>query len=192
MAIKAGDLPLVSGAPTWLASRAWSYVPFLLVTFYLVLAISRLRRTTTPELPMHPKTTEEPPREETTIRAAGRASRFDILPEQVSRDYLSLKLADCTDIQEARFLRQYMGKWIDLELQLFGLTGGEDTIRAQLYPVDADKPPYAHSPIFVYFDDKWEDHLQHLKMGDMLKFRAKIAPKSRGVPTFRDAEPISA
>lgn len=41
MAFKASDAPLVSGAPTWLAANWWNYVPLVLVTFYLGVALYR-------------------------------------------------------------------------------------------------------------------------------------------------------
>lgn len=44
MAIKAGDMPLFSAAPLWLASHVWSYVPAVLVTFYVGIAFYRLVR----------------------------------------------------------------------------------------------------------------------------------------------------
>lgn len=41
MAIKAGEIPLMAGAPPWLASPSWGYVPLILITFYLGVAIYR-------------------------------------------------------------------------------------------------------------------------------------------------------
>lgn len=41
MAIKAGDLPVVGGFPTWLSASFWSFVPSILVTIYLSLALFR-------------------------------------------------------------------------------------------------------------------------------------------------------
>lgn len=39
MAIKAAGLPLMQGAPIWLAANWWNYVPLLLLTLYLGIAL---------------------------------------------------------------------------------------------------------------------------------------------------------
>lgn len=41
MAIRAGDLPLIEGFPSFLSANWWGYVPVVLVTFYLALALYR-------------------------------------------------------------------------------------------------------------------------------------------------------
>lgn len=42
MAIRAGDLPLPAGGPAWLAKPAWGFMPLLLISVYLFIAIYRL------------------------------------------------------------------------------------------------------------------------------------------------------
>lgn len=44
MAIKAGGLPLIQGAPAWLASIWWNYIPIILVTLYVSVALYRALR----------------------------------------------------------------------------------------------------------------------------------------------------
>jgi hypothetical protein len=39
MAVKAGDLPLAAGAPSWLAASWWGGVPLILISFYLVITV---------------------------------------------------------------------------------------------------------------------------------------------------------
>jgi len=41
MAIKAGGIPLMQGAPVWLAASWWNYIPLVLLTFYLGSTIFR-------------------------------------------------------------------------------------------------------------------------------------------------------
>lgn len=41
MAIRAGGLPLLQGAPLWLAGNFWNYIPAILVSFYLIVALYR-------------------------------------------------------------------------------------------------------------------------------------------------------
>ena len=48
MAIKAGGIPLLDGAPLWLAANWWNYAPVILVTFYLTIAIFRQFQTRPP------------------------------------------------------------------------------------------------------------------------------------------------
>ena len=192
MAIKAGDLPLIEGAPMWLASRAWGYVPFVLVTFYLVVALYRAlhpaaaRSVTLPKVDIGPIAAANAPKQD-----AGQIDGADILPEQIAREYLTLKISRATVVQEARFLRPYLGKWMALKLTLFDLTVYQDgLIRAQLYCTN-NEGHHLSSPVFAYFDKKWEDHLQHLKKGDELSFRGKVAMQGgAGSPEFRQAEPI--
>ena len=51
MFIKADGFTLVTGAPTWLSSPIWSYVPLVLVSIYVAIAIYRL---------LHPMAVQEP------------------------------------------------------------------------------------------------------------------------------------
>ena len=41
MAVKAGNLPVIDGAPSWLAAQWWNYVPLVLLSTYFVIAIYR-------------------------------------------------------------------------------------------------------------------------------------------------------
>lgn len=41
MAVKAANFPMIAGAPSWLAAHWWNYVPLVLITIYLGMAIFR-------------------------------------------------------------------------------------------------------------------------------------------------------
>lgn len=77
-AVKAGGLPLIAGAPQWLGSHIWGYVPLVLVTFYVIVAIYRLK---------HPVQIEE----QTGPRAAVAAppARGQSLEERKNRAVIS-------------------------------------------------------------------------------------------------------
>lgn len=44
MAIKAGGLQLLNGAPGWLAANWWNHLPLALVSFYLIVQVYRVLR----------------------------------------------------------------------------------------------------------------------------------------------------
>ena len=67
LALKSGDLPLLSGAPSWLTSPFWGVAPFPLVTAALAIFLWRLFRpradALAPRRPIQPPTPAGPPKE---------------------------------------------------------------------------------------------------------------------------------
>jgi len=111
----------------------------------------------------------------------------NVLPSSIADEYLALKLDSHTDLQEARFLRAYEGKLVDLNLHLHSLENDQKRIRALLYHAEGEK----HSSMIIAdFAPAWEDHLSKLKRGDKIHFRAKITPWLSGAFKLSEAEPI--
>lgn len=51
MALKAGDLPLLSGAPAFLASDVWAYLPLALISLAMAIFLYRVVRPSTAQTP---------------------------------------------------------------------------------------------------------------------------------------------
>jgi len=54
MAVKAGGVPLLDGMPLWLTANWWNYIPLVLVSIYLAIAIYRVMK------PRHVATLPQP------------------------------------------------------------------------------------------------------------------------------------
>ena len=187
-AINAGGLTLMSGAPSWFTSHVWGYVPFCLVTFYLVVAIQNLLKAPILNAPIISQPISLDEKSSTPITPAPViATDPETVPSGVVKKYLELMNSDHTDLQETSFLRSYAGKWLELDLPILGLKSSGKYVCAQLYSDDS-KSGYAS--IFAYFDRKWEHHLQSLNKGDKIHFRGIITLRDHGSPDFRDAEPL--
>lgn len=132
-----------------------------------------------------------PPADEPTIAAStgAAASRNDpsVLPKNISAEYVEMKSGGCTEIQEMRFLRQYVGKWMELDLQVISLSDEGTWLRAICWP--KAKATRREAAVVVYFERKWEDHLQHLKKGDTVRVRTKISAY-KGKIVLDYSEPI--
>ena len=126
-AIKAGDLQLITGAPGWLASHSWGYVPAILVTLYVVLALYRQIRPAMPQVAAsevvpttpRPEAIAEisqkhdpaaPPPSSPPSKQEGKGRTF--LSSALTPEALMDMCADKTDVHAERAMQPYIGKWM--------------------------------------------------------------------------------
>jgi hypothetical protein len=193
LAIRETALPLMSGAPAFFASGIWNFIPLALLTMALGIFIYRqLNPTSVPAASLPPKEREHssPSGPPVAVDGPTAIDPADILPEKTVRQYLTMKKSRATVVQERRFMKSFVGKWMDLELTVYDLAvnpGGD--IRAQLYCPDEERQP-SSSVIFAFFDKKWEDHLHDVRVGDDLKFRGRVTMRGDNAPDFRECQPL--
>lgn len=185
LAIRSAGAPLLPGMPHALAANFWNFVPAVLLSIAMAIFIYRHLRppgTAAPTLGPSEKMADA-----MAAAKSGSAVGSDILPAQTASAYVALKMSDHTEVQEMRFLGKYADKWIELNLTLFGLDLEGNSIRAHLYKHAGKR---RSSAFFVYFDREWEDHLEHLRTGDDLRFLAQIKLQKYGPPQLRNGRPL--
>ena len=123
MGIKAGDLPLIAGAPQWLAGHFWNYIPLLLLTAYLCVAIYRLVRPidlkktdTTAGLSIENSATSTPEplyhdRNVSLTEATITDGRI-FLSSNIDPKALMMLCDKKTDVHAKRAVAPYIGKWM--------------------------------------------------------------------------------
>lgn len=118
MAIKGGDLPLRPGAPDWLASNVWSYVPITLFVVYILIAIYKavrsapgetadVIRATPAPIPMAPIKSQTLPAD---LPSTPRQERI-FLADNVTIGFLISLCEGKTTVQAHRATAPYAGKW---------------------------------------------------------------------------------
>jgi hypothetical protein len=182
MAVKAADFSLMTGAPDWLAASWWNYVPLALVSVYVVIAIYRQYAPISPA----PRTSSPAAQPTKQMPSVERVDPSDILPQHVSDKYVELMTGSSTKMQERRFLKLYVGKWLELKLRVISLDDQKEWIRAICRP-DTES---SYNAIVAYFKPQWEDHIQHIRKGDLIHFRARISEYKGGNIVLDYAEPI--
>ncbi|UZK64947.1 hypothetical protein [Sphingomonas sp. M1-B02] len=118
-AVKAGGLPLMTGAPAWLASNIWGYVPAILVSFYIVVALYRLWRPNKAgtydsvypvQQPVYPGKQPVKPDPEPQLREADTKGRTFLSSNMTPQDLMDM-CANKTDAHAERIVAPYIGKW---------------------------------------------------------------------------------
>lgn len=192
MAVKAGQIPLVEGAPLWLTSNVWSYVPFGLITFYGGMVLWRIYNENT--VVNHSKVqfiNDDPDSSDTLdkkpklIHHATKSPNPSVLPESIVKQYMVLKISSHTKIQEQQFLKPYVGKWMELELELASLENSRGKLEALLFYKEKQKQS---SAFWAHFDEQWEDHFHQISAGDKVRFKGKIAISTHGRLSFEECE----
>lgn len=190
MAIRTGNLSLMAGAPAVLSSPVWGYVPFVLITLSGVIWLFRAIRPAAGPADTQPTSTPAPMPNAAPLSSPPPLNVSpdpETLPESFSALFAELKLSDHTDLQEASFLKPHAGKWMIIRAILYELRHDGSQLRAQLYFKRDDS---RLSPIFAFFDEKWTDHLSHVRKGSELAFRARIPVMKGGIPCLEDAQVI--
>ena len=111
-AIKAGGLPLMNGAPSFFAAQWWNYLPVVLVSIYILIALYRLRspnRSITTYAPVaQPVPKQDQPAQPTFPDALGRTFLASNVTVKVLMDMCENK----TSVQVNRIVKGYLGKWL--------------------------------------------------------------------------------
>ena len=187
MAIKAGDLPLPHFAPNWFASPIWGYVPLVAITFAFAKMIfwpnQNLQAVDEVSANSIKKTTKNAFRPQQPNPPVGQ----DILPKNVTEEYLKIGESRATDLKKFAFLKQYKNKWMYFNLELHGFSQRNKCIRGSfIYRTGG----YENLFIFANFDNVWSDQLHQIKPGEIFAFRTKVEVDESGAVSFEVAEPI--
>lgn len=113
MAIRAGDLPLVRGAPTVLTSSFWSYVPFGLISLYGLIALVKIRRGSHLNGVSAAELTSEAMQAHGFLSAPDDldSGRIFLAPKFNPLDLMNL-CEGKTSIHSKQAVQPYIGKWI--------------------------------------------------------------------------------
>lgn len=106
----------------------------------------------------------------------------EVLPISVSDAYLALFTENATQLRKNRFLREYAGKQLELDLPLVHVERQKSCLRVQFRGDEGGS-----DSIFVDFPLEWEDHLLEKAVLDQVHFCAKIVEGHNGNYRLQDA-----
>lgn len=189
MAIKAGGIPLPHGAPTFLASPVWSYVPVILVTIAGFIA---LRRALSGDVASQRSSARSPP-EPLAARPPSPAladehapppqlAGREYVPASFAKQYIALMNAAHTSAQVNALLAPHAGQWIRLRLVLADVNRSGDGLHAIMRTEMGNGSHFG-----VDFPRKWEAHLARVKAGEVIGLDAQIVETGQGV-TLQNCE----
>ncbi|GEM_PF-2275796 len=99
----------------------------------------------------------------------------------LEREYLSLMSGKHTKLQEQKFLRTYVGKEMELSLELASIDGY--LLTGQFLAGD-------NADVFVSFSREWADYLANKNVGDKIRFRATIMKERENYYSLGKAKPL--
>lgn len=107
----------------------------------------------------------------------------DVLPGKIASEYVALMSRAHTSLQEQRFLKAYVGKHMDVSLELASLERRGEVLRGQFRAG-------RNADVFVEFSPDWEDYLLSKNVGDTISFRVKILGDEASGYGLGEASPL--
>lgn len=107
----------------------------------------------------------------------------NVLPGNIASEYVALMSRAHTSLQEQRFLKAYVGKHMDVSLELASLERRGEVLRGQFRAG-------RNSDVFVEFSPDWEDCLLSKNVGDTISFRVKILGEEASGYGLGEASPL--